>query len=119
MVERKKVIRKRKSRKEKENPLQKAVRLVVESGEVDFGTRKGIKKSLLGKARMFVVASNIPKDSMQDITYYSKVSAIPVIIFEGSSKELGSVCGKPYPVSILTVYKEGVSEILSFSKKGK
>lgn len=113
----KKAVKKRKSRKEKENPLVCAVRLAVETGKVEFGAKNGMKDSLLGKARLIVVSSNAPHVLLEDINYYSKLSGIPVLVFDGTSMELGSICGKPYPVSVLSVYEEGSSGILALVKK--
>jgi large subunit ribosomal protein L30e len=107
-----KVVRRKKTKKEKEKPLTAALRLAVESGKVEFGSRKGLKASLLGKAKLFVVCENTPADVLEKIKNYSKISDIPLISFDGSTMELGSVCGKPYPVSLLSVYDPGTSPIM-------
>ncbi len=113
----KKVVRRRKTKKERENPLTVAVRLAVESGTVEFGARTGLMASLLGKAKLFVVAENTPPESKNKMTKYAKNSKIPIIEFEGTSMELGSVCGRPFPVSVLSIYDEGSSNIMDLSKK--
>ncbi|MBD3210346.1 50S ribosomal protein L30e [Candidatus Micrarchaeota archaeon] len=113
----KKVVRRRKSKKERENPATTAVRLAVESGQVDFGARTGLVSSMLGKAKGFVVADNTPKVIRDKVMDYAGKSDIPVVEFEGSSMELGSVCGRPFPVSVLSIYDEGTSNILKLAKK--
>jgi large subunit ribosomal protein L30e len=113
----KKVVRRRKTKKERENPLTTAVRLAVESGKVQFGARTGIAASILGKAKLFVLANNTPIDTRQKLETYSKASNIPLIEFEGTTMELGSVCGRPFPVSVLSVFEEGTSSILDLTKK--
>lgn len=115
----KKVVRRRKTKKEKEKPLTAAIRLAVESGEIKFGARNSIKDSLLGKAKLFVVASNIPSEIKERVEHYSEVSGIPVIGFDGTTLELGSVCGKPFPVSVLSVHEPGASPILDEGKSSK
>ncbi len=112
-----KVVRRRKSKKEKEKPLTSAIRLCVESGKVGMGAKTGIAASLLGKAKLFVVASNTPLAIKSQVEKYSSASGIPLIIFEGSSIELGSVCGKPFPVSVLSVYETGSSPIMELASK--
>jgi large subunit ribosomal protein L30e len=109
-----KVIRRRKTKKERENVLTVAVRLAVESGKVEFGARTGLVAS---KAKLFIVAGNTPVPVKDKITGYAKTSNIPLLEFEGSSMELGSVCGKPFPVSVLSIYSEGSSNILEMAKK--
>lgn len=113
----KKVVRRRKSKKEKEKPLTSAIRLTVESGKVEFGARTGILASLLGKAKLFVIAENTPKTTSVRIQDYAKQSNIPVIVFDGSTMDLGSVCGRPFPVSVLSVYDPGTSNILGLAGK--
>jgi large subunit ribosomal protein L30e len=113
----KKVIRRRKTKKEREKPITVAVRLAVESGKVKFGARTGIAASLLGKAKLFVLASNTPKETREKVEKYAKISKIPFINFDGTSMELGSVCGRPFPISVLSVYEEGSSNIMELLKK--
>ena len=114
-----KVIRKRKSKKEKENPLSSAIRLAVESGKVGFGSKKAIKDILMGKLKLAVIASNVPVSLFEDAERFGALSDIPLVVFPGTSVELGSICGKPFPVSVIAVYEEGVSNILEFGKKKK
>jgi len=115
-TKKKKVVIRRRKTKEKENPLISAIRLAVESGKTDFGARTGIMASLLGKAKIFIVASNTPAGIKDKVTEYSKKAGIPVIEFPGNTIELGSVCGKPFSVSVLSVYDEGNSNLLELAK---
>ena len=113
----KKVVRRRKSKKEREKPLTMAIRLAVESGKVEFGARTGLAAGLLGKAKAFIMASNTPAEYRTKLQGYAKAAKIPIIEFEGSTMELGSVCGKPFPISVLSIYEEGSSNILELAKK--
>jgi len=113
----KKVVRRRKTKKEKEKPITSAIRLAVESGKVEFGARTGMKASLLGQAKLFVMASNTPSEIMHKVEQYCGVSKIPLIVFEGTSMELGSVCGKPFPVTVLSVMDPGASTIMDLALK--
>ena len=112
----KKVVRRRKTKKERENPLTMAVRLAVESGKVDFGGKAGIS-SALDSAKLFVIANNAPEDIKGEDRSAPEDINIPIILFEGSSMELGAVCGKPFPVSVLSVFEQGSSNILELAKK--
>lgn len=112
----KKVVRRRKTKKERENPLTTAVRLAVESGKVEFGSRRGISASLNAKAKLFVVAGNTPAEVKEQVHKYAELSEVPVIDFPGSSMELGSVCGRPFPVAVLSVHDVGNSNIMELAK---
>lgn len=113
----KKAVKKRKSSKEKENPLARAVRLTVETGKVAFGSKTGVKDALLARAKLIVIAKNAAPELREDVAYYAKLSSVPLIVYDGTSIELGSICGKPYPVSVLSVYEAGSSDILEIAKK--
>lgn len=99
--------------------LNKAIRLVVDTGKVELGSGKAKKVALLGGAKLLVLANNLPKQVLRDLEHYARLSAIPVLEFEGSSIELGTVCGKPFPVSALSIMEEGNSQILKALDSGK
>lgn len=111
---RKKVVRRRKSKKEKENPLTSAIRLTVESGKVDFGYRSGLSAE---KAQLFIVAANTPAEIRKQIVSFAEKSSVSLFEFPGTSMELGSVCGKPYPISVLSVFEPGSSNLFAIVKK--
>jgi len=104
---RKAIVRKR-EKKEKISPLEKEIRLLIDSGKVEFGIRKGISSVLLGKAKGMIYASNIPRATLDDLNYYmsmeKKMATLP---FSGTSMELGKLCGKLFPISIIAIFEFG------------
>ena len=92
--------------------FNKSVRRVVDTGRVELGTDKALKMALSGSAKMVVVARNMVKDRRRDLEHYCRMASVPVVEFAGTSIELGTVCGKPFPVSALSVVEEGHSDIL-------
>ena len=110
----KKVVRRRKSKKEKESPLIGAIKLAVESGKVGYGSRSSMKGS--AKAKLYVLARNTPAEIRSRLLKLAG-SGVAVMEFEGSTIELGNVCGCPFPVSVLTIYNAGSSNILDLAKK--
>lgn len=107
--------RRRKAKREKESPLIKAIRLAVETGEVSFGYKKSLKAMKEGKPKLVILSNNVPELHMNEINHFSEVSKVPLYVFEGNAKELASVCGKPFLVSVLSLYKEGSSNILKLT----
>lgn len=108
----KKAVRRRKSKKEKENPITGAIRLAVESGKVEYGA-----KSMATSAKLYVVSNNLPADLLTKIEAKARAGAVAILKFQGSSMELGSVCGCPFPVSVLSVVNPGTSNILELAEK--
>ncbi|MEK6843342.1 MAG: 50S ribosomal protein L30e [Candidatus Micrarchaeota archaeon] len=92
--------------------LNKAIRMVVDTGKVELGSDKAKKIALMGTAKLLVLANNIPKHSLNDLEHYAKLSNLPIIEYKGNSLELGTICGKPFPVSAITIIEEGNSTIL-------
>ena len=87
--------------------IARALKSAASTGDVRFGlseTKKSIKK---GEARLVVVASNCPEQSL--VTS----SSPKVIVFEGTNVELGSACGKPFAIAALAIVNPGESNILS------
>jgi len=99
--------------------VDKALGTAVKTGKVLLGTKKAVESVKLGRAKLIVVASNCPRNIMEDITYYGKLSGVPVVIYKGTSIDLGAVCGKPFPVSALTVREPGDSDILRLGERAR
>ncbi len=97
--------------------VNKAIENTVKTGKVLFGAKKAVENAKMGRARLIVVAANCPKDVFEEITYYGKLSEVPVANYKGSSLDLGAVCGKHFPVSALTVREPGDSAIMRLGEK--
>ncbi len=110
-----KYVQRRKKKKEKEDALTREIRLTVETGKVVFGFRRAVLNALFGKAKAFVVAANVPQEMKDEVVRYARLSSLPVIEFKGTSLELGSVCGKPFPVAVLSVFDPGTSKLLEMA----
>ena len=92
--------------------VDRSIRVAVDTGDVTLGSEKSIQSLKLGKGQLVIVAANTPKDIVEDVEYYTNLSDIPSNTYEGSSVELGSVCGKPFTVATLIVNDPGDSTIL-------
>jgi len=99
--------------------VNKAVGTTVKTGKVLFGAGNALKSVKVGRARLIIVASNCPMDVREDIEYFGGLSKVPVVIYNGSSIDLGAACGKPFVVSVLTVREPGDSDILRLIKARK
>jgi large subunit ribosomal protein L30e len=87
--------------------MARALKTAATTGKVRFGlaeTKKSIKK---GEAKLVVVSSNCPEDDI------AGESRLKIVVFNGTNVELGSACGKPFPISALAIVNPGESNILS------
>lgn len=93
--------------------VQKAIRMAVDTGKVLLGVRDSLRSINNGESKLVVVASNTPVDVSLDVKRRAKLAGIPVYEFKGTSMELGSASGRPYPVSVMSIIEPGDSTILS------
>ncbi len=98
-----------------ENELRRA----VDTGKVKFGYRNAEKNALAGKGKLLVVSAGIPKQRKERLSYLARLSGIPFHESKKSPLNLGSVCGKPFPVSAMVVFEQGKSRVLSIKSQKK
>lgn len=92
--------------------VERGIRVAVDTGNVTLGSGKTIQALKLGKGKLVIIAENCPQEVSEDVMQYSKLSEIPVYTFQGTSVDLGSVCGKPFTVAAMMVNDPGDSTIL-------
>jgi len=92
--------------------INKAISTTVRTGKVLYGANNAIRSARVGKAKLILVAANCPQKIREDIEHYCKLSDIPMIIYNGTSIDLGTACGKSFMISTLTVREPGDSDIL-------
>ena len=97
--------------------LNRELGRIIKTGRVFMGYRSTVKNILLGRARLVIVAENCPKEFKWKVENYCKLAGIPLLNYNGSRRELGSACGKPFPVSVLAVREVGDSKILELLEK--
>ena len=97
--------------------ITQEIRRAVDSGKVVFGRKQSEKSALTGKSLLLVVASSMPEAEREKITLQAKVGGILQYDFEGTGQELGSVCGMPFVVSVLSVENQGKSKVTEIVHK--
>jgi len=93
------------------------IRNAVDKGKVLLGAKESLNATLNKEAKLVIMSSNCPRPQREDLERYSGISKVKIYRFKGTSMELGSVCGKPFPVSMLAVLDPGESEVLNLAKE--
>ena len=93
--------------------INKALKTAVTTGKVVFGFEQTVKALTAGSAKLVITSSNCPDEHLAQVHKYKDVATHR---FSGNNIELGSACGKPFAVSMLSVLNEGDSEILALGK---
>jgi large subunit ribosomal protein L30e len=88
--------------------IHKSLRTLVQTGRVHFGVRQAMRAIRENRAKAIVVPQNVQDTVLTQL----KGSAVPLVRFEGTNFDLGTVCGKPFSVSALTVLDVGESDIM-------
>jgi large subunit ribosomal protein L30e len=92
------------------------IQTALKTGKVVLGFNRTRRALVNGKAKMVIVAMNAPSDIREEIEYYSKISGTPVYVFEGTSRDLGATCNKPFFVAAMAIIDPGESMILELAK---
>jgi large subunit ribosomal protein L30e len=89
--------------------VDKSLIKAVKTGKVIIGSNRTVDAAANGSAKMVVLASNCPDDIKQKV----QATSIPVLEYEGTSVELGPVCGKPFTIAAMAILDAGESDILA------
>lgn len=90
--------------------VSRAIRRAVDTGKVVMGERETLRYAREGKIKLAVVASNCRASALEELKGILKEEG-HIYEFPGPGIELGSVCGKPFLISMLGIMDAGESEI--------
>jgi large subunit ribosomal protein L30e len=85
--------------------IEDEIKAAITADKVIIGTKEVVKAIKNGAVKKVVVASNMPEDVYKDIEHYNKVSKLDVNKFNGTGKQLGVFCGKPFSISVVAIKK--------------
>ena len=81
------------------------VKKILKEGKEIIGTKEVIKGLKLGKVSKVYITVNCPDDVKESVKKYAEMSKAEVVELKQPNDELGTVCKKPYSISILAVSK--------------
>ncbi len=79
--------------------IQSAIKL----NKAIIGYNESIKYIKTNTPKMIIVANNLPISMRSELEHNAKISKTKFEIFGGTSRELGVVCSKPFPVTTLII----------------
>lgn len=83
--------------------LIEEIQSAIKSDKAIIGYREALKFIKLNQPKLIVIANNLPDSMRKEIEHNARISKVKLEVFSGSSKDLGIVCGKPFPVSTLAI----------------
>lgn len=81
--------------------LEKAIKEAVEGDKCSFGSKQVL--STIKNSKLVVLSHSIPPSMMQRILEAAKNSKVPTLNYNGSSVELGRLCGTQFRISTLSL----------------
>lgn len=85
--------------------VEKTIKEATKEGRLLLGSRRVLKLAKKGAIKSAICASNCLESTRRDLEYYKKTAKLEVMDFEGSSAELGGLCGKPFKIAVLGIKK--------------
>lgn len=92
--------------------ISSEIRLAVDSGETAIGVRDVIRSIRSDRAKLIIIASKNKEANRTNVEHIAKVSGIRTYEYGGTPADLGTLCGKPFSVSMLSIIDAGNSRIL-------
>lgn len=81
------------------------IKKILKSKTLIVGTSRTVKYLKVGKLSKVYFSSNCPTSIKEDLKYYGDLSQTPVVELEQTNEELGTLCKKPFFISVLSVLK--------------
>lgn len=83
--------------------LVEEIQSALKAGKVIIGYKDSLEFIKGNSPKLIVMAKNTPEKEQREIKHNTKLSGTKLEIFEGNSKELGVICGKPFPIMLLVI----------------
>lgn len=83
--------------------LTETIQSAIKSNNIIIGYNESIKFIKNNSPKIVIIANDAPEKIKKEIENNAKVFEIEVQIFKGTCKDLGVICGKPFPVTTLVI----------------
>ena len=81
------------------------IKKLFKKNKLIIGTQKTIKALRLVKLDKVFLSSNCPEEVEKNIAYYSKLAKVNIVKLNMPNDELGVLCKKQFPISVLGMLK--------------
>jgi large subunit ribosomal protein L30e len=79
------------------------LRNAVKEKNIIIGSKQTLKNLKNKKVKLVFVANNCPESVRKEIDIYSKLTGIKYENFDGTAKQMGTFCGKPFSIAVIAV----------------
>jgi len=85
--------------------IEKDLKEALKVKKVVIGSNSVIRAIKSGSVKTVICASNLPESNLNNLGYYNKIGNVSIEKFEGNSKQLGEICGKPFNILLVGLKK--------------
>lgn len=82
------------------------VRTAIKEKNVVIGTDETMKLLRKEKVKKVYLASNVGAGVRQDMQHYGAIGQVPVVDLDITNEQLGTLCKKPFSISVISVRAE-------------
>ena len=79
------------------------LRDAITNKNVIVGTKRTIKYLKMRGVKVVILSNNCPENIKNDIEQYAKLADVKVEKFDGTGKQLGIFCGKPFSINTIAI----------------
>lgn len=83
--------------------LEETIQSAIKSNKIIIGYNETINYIKTNSPKLIIIANNLTINMKKELEHNVKISKMKLEVFNGTSRELGIVCGKPFPVSTLAI----------------
>ncbi|XP_017135127.1 60S ribosomal protein L30-like [Drosophila miranda] len=85
---------------------------VIKSGRYFVGVKETLKAVSSGEAMLVIIASDTSVGLKTDVEKKAKKGKVEALVFAGSMKEMGRVCGKSFKVSCMAITDQTAAAVI-------
>ncbi|PIU21731.1 MAG: 50S ribosomal protein L30e [Candidatus Diapherotrites archaeon CG08_land_8_20_14_0_20_34_12] len=91
--------------------VKKEIRRAVDTGKVVYGEKVSKKTIMNDLGKLIIATRNMKPEEKEEVKHLANLAKMDYYEFEGTSMELGTLCGKPFGISLMVVKDMGKSKL--------
>lgn len=91
--------------------ISRQLKNAIATGNLRFGQRQAVGACAAGEVKIIILAANCPNEFVDDL--HARHPEVTMFRTTMVNRELGIACGKPFPVSTISIIDAGESDLLT------
>lgn len=87
--------------------------LVIKTGKYYVGFRKTLSTLVDQTCKYIILTSNYPSIKKMQLEYYALLAGkVPVYMFEGTNRDLATLCGAEFRMGVISILDDGEADLI-------